>query len=54
MELIDRNRDVLAPIIQAKFDAGQCTDYVGPFRLVSGNDKLIVIDRADLRERKLR
>jgi len=46
--IVGRNLDVLAPIIQAKFDAHDYTDYMDSLGIVSGNDKLIVIDRTDL------
>jgi hypothetical protein len=46
--LVERNLGRLAPIIQTKFDAGDYTDYADSLGIMSGNDKLIVIDRADL------
>src|SRR5260221_372428 len=46
--LVDRNLGVISPIIQAKFDASDYTDFADLLGIVSGNDKLIIIDRADL------
>jgi hypothetical protein len=51
--IIGRNFGVLGPIIQAKFDAHNYMDYADSLGIVSGNDKLIVIDRTDLVGHKL-
>jgi hypothetical protein len=46
--LVERNLKLLASIIQSKFAAGDYADYTDSLGVASGNDKLIVIDRADL------
>jgi hypothetical protein len=48
LDIVERNLGVLAPIIQAKYDAGRYTDYTDSLGITSGNDKLIIIDRIDL------
>jgi len=51
--MVGRNLGVFGPIIQAKFDAHDYTDHKDPLGIVSGNDKLIVIDRTALIGHKL-
>src|SRR5713101_5642664 len=46
--IVTRNLGLLAPIIQAKFDAGEYTDYRDSLGITSGNDKLIIIGGSDL------
>jgi hypothetical protein len=53
MAMVGRNLRLLGPIIQAKLDAGDYTDYADFLGFVRGNDKLITIDRNDLADRKL-
>jgi hypothetical protein len=46
--IVEKNLELLASIIQAKWDAGRYTDYTDSLGIKSGNDKLIVITRSDL------
>jgi hypothetical protein len=44
--LVERNLGGFASIIQTKFAAGEYADYTDSLGVTSGNDKLIVVDRA--------
>ena len=46
--IVGRNLRALVPVIEARYEAGQYTDYTDGLGITSGNDKLIVLDRVDL------
>jgi hypothetical protein len=53
LAVVGRNLRLLEPIIQAKIGARDYTDYADFLGVVSDNDKLVIIDRNDLGDRKL-
>jgi hypothetical protein len=53
LAVVGRNFGLLGPIIQAKFEAGDYTEYADSLGVRSGKDKLIIIDRNDLADRML-